>query len=354
MNLSRQNLPHAGCIRHYFYSVAGRKIVPSAVTAVLDGLFLLRIPLLAPVWTILLLGWIAGGPAVKAGGFLADRMAFSPRLWLGTAGFSLIVASIYVVNQIVDIESDRINHKLFLLTHGFVSIRTAWVLAILCAAGGLAVAAIILSDAALTVIFFLSLVLGALYNMPPVYLKNSPCGGVCASALGHGMLTFLAGWYLSAAQQDTGGIMSLAGGLLSGISPTLANAAVYLATTIPDAPGDRLTGKKTFCVAFGERKTALLAAIFCTGAFASSFLMLSHCWVMAVPSAISLVFFMLFAAVPKRTHAFKAFKWPVFLLTAFVAIFAPEYIVMIIVVFWGSRMYYQWRFNFDYPTIKTR
>jgi 4-hydroxybenzoate polyprenyltransferase len=334
--------------------VAGQISATSLTQKILDRLFLLRIPLLAPVWTILFLGWITGSANARFGGFLADPAALSVRLWLGTAGFSLIVASIYVVNQIVDIESDRINRKLFLLPQGFVSIRTAWFLAGLCAFGGLTIAVAVIADTALLVIFLLSLLLGALYNLPPVQLKNNPFGGVCASALGHGMLTFLAGWYLAGAQQNAGGIIALASGLLSGLAPTLANAAVYLTTTIPDAPGDRLTGKKTFCVAYGEKKTAVAAALLCLGAFAASFFMLHHFWVMAVPTVVSLVFFFLFASATKKEHAFKAFKWPVFLLTACVALFAPEYGIVILVIFYASKAYYRWRFNFDYPTLKAK
>jgi 4-hydroxybenzoate polyprenyltransferase len=329
-------------------------IKTSALIKILDGLFLLRIPLLAPVGTILFLGWITGSGSSRFGGFLADPSALSVRLWLGIAGFFLIVASIYVVNQIVDIESDRINRKLFLLPQGLVSLRTAWVIAGLCAVSGLTIAAAVIADAALVVIFLLSLLLGALYNLKPVMLKNNPFGGVCAGAIGNGLLTFLAGWYLAGTHQEAGGIIALTSGLLSGLSPTLANAAIYLATTIPDTPGDRMTGKKTFCVVYGEKKTAVAAAVLCAGAFASSFLMLHHFWVMAVPAAVSLVFFLIFAVATNREHAFKAFKWPVFLLTAFVALFAPEYGVLILMIFFGSRAYYKWRFNFDYPNMKPR
>ena len=334
--------------------MAGQKTSPSSAQKILDCLFLLRIPLLAPVWTIIFLGWITGSANACFGGFLADPAALSVRLWLGTAGFSLIVASIYVVNQIVDIESDRINRKLFLLPQGYVSIRTAWTLAGLCAFGGLTIAVAVIADTALLVISLLSLLLGAFYNLPPIQLKNNPIGGACTSALGHGMLTFLSGWYLAGAQHTTGGIIALASGLLSGLAPTLANAAVYLATTIPDAPGDRLTGKRTFCVAYGEKKTAVAAAVLCLGAFAAAFFMLHHFWVMAVPSAISLVFFFLFAAATKKENAFKAFKWPVFLLTACVALFAPEYGIVILVIFFASKAYYRWRFNFNYPTLKAK
>ena len=163
-------------------------------------------------------------------------------LWIAMCGFSFIVASIYVVNQIVDIESDRINHKLFLLPHGYLSIRTAWLLAIACAAGGLA--STLLFDMTMFFLFSASLLLGIFYNLPPLQLKNHAWGGVIANILGHGILTFLVGWH-AGQSSDIDAFASMKQGLLSSLSPGFAIAAVFLATTIPDAAGDRLT-KKTY------------------------------------------------------------------------------------------------------------
>jgi 4-hydroxybenzoate polyprenyltransferase len=320
---------------------------------ILDCFFLLRIPLLVPVWTIFLLGIITGSSDARLGGFLAGSTALSPVAWWGLLGFSLIVASIYVVNQIVDIESDRINHKLFLLPHGFISVRTAWILAAVCAFGGIGISIFLINDPTITVLFIISLFVGFLYNLPPVQLKNSAFGGVTANALGHGMLTFLVGWFIVRNGRPFSQAALIAG-LISGLAPTLANAAVYLATTIPDAEGDRRTGKKTFCVAFGEKKTAIIAAIFCAGTLVASFFMLFNQWVMAVPSGISLLIFILFAVSTTRERSFKAFKWPVILLSIFVALFIPEYALLILLTFIGSKIYYKWRFNFDYPNLKTK
>jgi 4-hydroxybenzoate polyprenyltransferase len=327
--------------------------VSSIWRKMLDCFFLLRIPLLVPVWTIFLLGIITGSSDARVGGVFTGSTALSPVAWWGLLGFSLIVASIYVVNQIVDIESDRINHKLFLLPHGFISVRTAWILAAVCAFGGSAVSIFLINSPTITALFIISLFVGFLYNLPPVQLKNSALGGVTANALGHGMLTFLTGWFI-VHNGEPFSRATLMAGLISGLAPTLANAAVYLATTIPDAEGDRRTGKKTFCVSFGEKKTAIIAAIFCAGTLISSFYMLYNTWVMAVPSGISLLIFILFAVSTTRERSFKAFKWPVILLSIFVALFIPEYALLILLTFIGSKIYYKWRFNFDYPNLKTK
>jgi 4-hydroxybenzoate polyprenyltransferase len=328
-----------------------RKIIRKLV----DCLFLLRLPLLVPVWTILLLGWITSGGSVRVGGFIVSPAALSGHLWIIISAFSLIVASIYVTNQIVDIESDRINDKLFLLPQGFVSIPAAWIITAICILGGLMIELAFIKSTPVLILFLLSLLLGIFYNLPPLRLKNHAVGGVLANALGHGMLTFLVGWYASRALMPSADQLSLdflKHGLLSGIAPSLANGAVYLATTIPDAAGDRQTGKRTFSVAFGEKKTAITAAALCAGSLIFSFFMSNYFWILTIVAALSLIVFIRFAVTAKQSHAFSAFKCPVILLTCCVALFVPEYAILTLMIFFASKIYYKQRFGMDYPTLK--
>ncbi|KMQ52431.1 UbiA prenyltransferase [Chitinispirillum alkaliphilum] len=322
------------------------------IKKLLDLLFLLRIPLMVPVWTILLLGWVTGNDAaIVSQSFLNPFNPAMAELFKAIGAFSLSVAFIYVVNQIADIESDRINKKLFILPQKLISLPSAWITAGLCAAGGLTLAYHIGVD--MLILNILALILGVLYNLPPASLKDRAIGGVAANALGHGMLTFLVGWFVAKGDQIlTPDLIKT--GLISSLAPAFANGAVFLATTIPDAEGDKITGKKTFCVSYGKRKTASTAALMCAFALLFSFFMEYNYWVMAVPSAISLFFFLNFAITTKKESAFYSFKWPVFLLSVFIAIFVPMYAVMIIVIFFFSRFYYKWRFGIEYPTFKSK
>ncbi|MDG5814529.1 UbiA family prenyltransferase [Chitinispirillales bacterium ANBcel5] len=317
---------------------------------ILDLVFLLRLPLLAPVWTILILGWIAGNAQATPGFSFVHSTCSSP-LWFALIGFSLLVASIYVVNQITDIESDRINNKLFLLPDGFISVKTAWVVALFCIFSGLMVGFFL--GNAIFMLFIIALILGFLYNLPPVSLKNRAIGGVLANALGHGIITFLVGWFITKSDAVFSTDL-LYTGLISSLAPGFANGAVFLATTIPDAPGDLKTGKKTFCVSYGEKKTALAATMMCTLALIFSFSMEYNSWVMAIPSAISLFFFIRFFIFTDSVSAFNSFKWPVFLLSACVTIFVPFYGILIAFTFLLSRFYYKWRFGIEYPTFKAK
>jgi 4-hydroxybenzoate polyprenyltransferase len=320
---------------------------------VIDCFFLLRIPLLAPVWTIMILGWISGSAHIKPGGIITGSVSWShlSTLWIGILGFSLIVASIYVVNQIADIESDRINHKLFLLPHKIISIPAAWSLAIFCAISGMVIS--IYLQSIFIYLFAIALFLGFLYDLPPFQLKNHAWGGVIANSLGHGVLTFLVGWFLSKTNVHfTFDLLKT--GLLSSAAAGFANGAVFLATTIPDVEGDARTGKKTFCVRFGEKRTAQSAAMFCVLALIFSFMIEFNKWVMIIPTVVSLLLFVTFTFSTKKEMAFQVFKWPVFLLSATVALYIPEYALLIFATFFGSRFYYRHRFNIDYPTFKSK
>lgn len=326
----------------------------SFVIKIVDCFFLLRIFLLVPVWTVLIIGWIAGNSAIEPGGWILNSLSSYKEnaLWISLGGFSLIAAANYVINQIADIESDRINHKLFILPNGLISIRIAWICVITCALGGMATAYIFF-DVPMIILYFCGLLLGILYSLPPFNLKNHAWGGVLANFLGHGVVTFLVGFYAANFGVQIG-FPFIKEACIASLCIGFANAAVFLTTTIPDAAGDRITGKKTFCVVYGEKKTALAAAVCCTAAFIFSFTLPNNAWIMIVQSAVSLMLFAFLAVSPKKEFAFKTFRWPVFLLSTLVVVFIPVYGILIIFNLFISKLYYKKRFNFDYPTFKSK
>jgi len=123
------------------------------ILKIIDSLFLFRLLLLIPVWTVLILGWITGNVHASLGG-IATQNYIESDLWVSLIFFSLIVSSIYIVNQIADVESDRLNNKLFILPRGLVTITEAWMLAVCCAGIGL-VGAFVFFDVNMGVLFLL-------------------------------------------------------------------------------------------------------------------------------------------------------------------------------------------------------
>ena len=316
-----------------------------------DCFFLLRIFLLVPVWTTIILGWITSYNNTRFGGFFFNphaSFAEEEKMWISLIGFSFIAAASFVINQITDVESDRINKKLFILPNGLISIRTAWICAFLCAIIGLIIS-LVYFDILMFVLFFIGLILGVMYSLPPFNLKNTAIGGITADFIGHGMITYLVGWY-AAKHGNTLDFSILVQGIIASCTLGFAHTAVFLTTTIVDTKGDKSTGKNTFCVIFGEKKTAVTAAVSCGLALIFSFFLEYNKLLMILQSAVSLILFASFAVRTEPEYAFKTFRWPVFLLTALVAFFIPLYGIITLVNFFICRIYYKLRFNYTYPT----
>jgi len=88
---------------------------------ILDHLFILRPMLHLPVWTIAILGYYSHHPAESG------RLDIPILLLLGSGLFG----AVFLINQIFDIESDRINNKLHFLPKGYVKINIAWIMIVL-------------------------------------------------------------------------------------------------------------------------------------------------------------------------------------------------------------------------------
>lgn len=317
------------------------------VQKVVDAFFLNRILLLIPVWTILILGWITGSDSAGIGGEFRQFNGGGISLWLALLLFSLIVSFIYIVNQIADVESDRINNKLFILPQNHISIRTAWFIAVLNALIGLA-GAFYFFDLVMFGIFLVGFLVGILYNLPPAKLKDHAIGGAAANLLGHGIITYLVGWYAARGNIEIN-IEFFSHALFVSLSAGFANAAVYLTTTIPDADGDQKVGKKTFAVLYGEKRTAIVAAFLCGFALVFSFFLDYNSWVMIVPSFLSFILFIRFIFISNREKAFQTFRWPVIVLSISVSLFVPLYAALVLFIITITKFYYKKRFNYNYP-----
>lgn len=132
--------------------------------------------LIIPVWTISLLGARAAQWQQRGlNPFTLDRFPFvnfsssDLHLLILLLVGTLLSGGIFIVNQIYDIESDRVNKKLFLLPEGHVSITEAWVLYYVTTAGAL-IGAFILSWQ-LGILFVLGALIGLQYSLPRFNLK---------------------------------------------------------------------------------------------------------------------------------------------------------------------------------------
>ncbi len=306
---------------------------PAAIRTLFDHWFFARPVLMPPVWTILLLAAVDSGRIISLDP--ADWW-----FWRTCAGIILcyfLYGGVYVLNQIFDIESDRLNDKLYFLPRRVISPTAATIQYVLFTAvaliGGWYLGRVWFAVSGIIVI------LGVLYSIPVIRLKDRPLAGLLANAVGHGTLVYYLGYALhSPGTPPTWGPSG---------SYALAVAGVYLLTTVPDCAGDRATGKRTISVRYGPRLASVIAALCVAGALATS---ISYSqWPLVVSAAASLPFFILATVSPKSGA--PAIRIALLLLTFFACLIFPPYLLVIVLIFVSTRWYYRRRFGETYPRL---
>ncbi|MCB0834398.1 MAG: UbiA family prenyltransferase, partial [Bacteroidetes bacterium] len=299
----------------------------------LDYFFILRPIVFFPGWTTALAAYAVSG-AAQAPALFPDHP-----LSLVLLSTGMLMGCGFIVNQLADTESDRINKKLFLLSEGFISRRNARIEAILMAAGGLAIT--YYTSSTLFLIVISGLVLIPAYSIPPFRLKDHAFRSLLANAT-MGGLAFIYGWFIR------GPVSSSA---VYALIPYLCyNTAMYLLTTIPDVEGDRKTNKHTLAVKYGVPATLRIAL----GLISLSLIdaVWLRDWIIAVPSAVALP--LIFIAYQKNTipRSITALKYSLFVFALTVSYFFPWYLLIIALFFIITKFYYRKRFNLDYPNFK--
>ena len=298
----------------------------------LDYVFLTRPTLFYPVWIFFLAG------AVGASGASAGTLGL-PFAILGLiTSFTLLMGGVYVWNQIADVETDRVNGKLFLLANGLVTVRAAAVETVVLVLSGIG-GAFLFNPKAGMIAFCLFLLSGLGYNAFFRW-KDRPIGGLAVNLAG-GALIHLAGWI--AAGGPWLQFHSAAYGL--------AGAAVYLHTTVPDREGDAKTGKVTFVVRYGMDATVLWAFAFDLTAAVTAFLIRD--WILWIPATAALPLFVISWRRKRVRDSLRATQWSVMGLAAAVSVVYPLFLIPMFTVYLVSRYYYKKRFGFNYPQLRT-
>jgi len=222
--------------------------------ALLDAFFLTRPLLLAPVWGFSVFGLFRG---LSAGGRAPMNMLWTVRHNGATFGwmaiFSLSVASVYVLNQIADVNVDKFNKGLPLLAKGKLSLAAAWWTAILCLA--LSILLPFFSHPSISAFSCGAALLGIAYSFRPLRFSGRPCFDFLTNAAGYGLIAFGVGWHLS------GAAFSVAGFAASALPYFLLMCAGSISSTFPDYEGDKKCGKITTAVALGVRRAHAVATV---------------------------------------------------------------------------------------------
>ncbi len=308
------------------------------VLKLFDYFFILRPVLFFPGWTTTFAGYLAARHVFD---FKWDNALAADWRLLGVClSSAMLMGAGFIVNQIHDAESDRINQKLFFLSNDVVTRRSVIVQACLLSAGSLILAWMI--SLTMFLIHLPALVLiTVMYNLKPFALKDKPFGSLLSNAF-MGLFALAFGWFLVES--------SMALFFRQALPYFFFNTGLYFLTTVPDAGGDAQTRKKTIAVVYG-----IPAAIYCAAAFESAAVVLAAMhgnWIILVPCLLVLPFYILMIINKNMPSVIRTIKFGLLFFSLSVGIFFPAYPVLIVVFFFATRAYYRKRFDVNYPSLK--
>lgn len=165
------------------------------------------------------------------------------------------------INQVTDVAIDRVNKPALPLAAGDFSLRTGLVLS--AAAGVLALLIGWGQGWTLWLTLLLVMLLGSLYSLPPIRLKNYPILAALAIALARGLIANLGLWlhFRSLLGDPSPTALPLSWALLFFF---LFGWVITLYKDIPDWRGDQLFAVRTFAVAFGRQQVFQVGRVIVT------------------------------------------------------------------------------------------
>jgi 4-hydroxybenzoate polyprenyltransferase len=304
---------------------------------IFDYIFILRPLILIPCWNFLLIGAYLG----------QGHGGFNSTIILGLVIYTCVMGGVYILNQIMDRETDRANKKLFLLSEEYMPISHAYV--------QMVILWVIASIIALRftwhflVLIGISLVIGIMYSVPPMKLKGKPVLDTLANGFGYGMINFAVGWMCVAWFDWT---------MFSRFIPYfLSICAVFMNTTVVDMEGDRRAGEFSTALLLEVKPTLAVSTVLMGSAVVVAWLMKDL--VCGIPALLSFpVFFYVLVVVLKqrktpRQKVILSFRLPGVLFTLATIYLYPLYAVLILLSFVGMRLYYKYRFGMTYPTLSS-
>jgi hypothetical protein len=174
-------------------------------------------------------------------------------------------------------------------------------------------------------------------------LKDRPLAGLFANAYGYGFLIPFA--VMPEINVNNAGLL----GWDNPFYFFCAVGAVYVMTTLSDIRGDAATGKCTVAVVFGRTRSYLLAVMLlgwgCWFGWSSEHFLLAAIAGVSLGTTVIAIFV--------RSERFDLFatKLPILLLTILAGWWYPFYLLFMVALIAGTRLYYKRRFGMIYPRL---
>lgn len=308
--------------------------------SVLDYLFVLRPMLFFPGWATLLAGYFVADKSVRFWEISTINALPISNIFMLLLMFGAAMGASFLLNQIQDIESDRGNKKLFFISEGIITKRSAVVESAI-----LIILALFLSVYFNPNVLFLTLAFmlltGYLYNFPPFNFKDKPWHSLIANSL-MGWLAFAIGW---------ASVRPLSAQIIGDSMPyLLLNTALYFYTTLPDMDGDAQSGKQTLAVVYGLKKILIWA--FLLFVFSMTIAFINNDFIAQAILLLSLPFFVTTIRNIQTASAVRTTKYTILFFNLVISFKIPYYFGLMVLVFFATRWFFKKRFNYDYPNFK--
>ncbi|MEM7773039.1 MAG: homogentisate phytyltransferase [Cyanobacteria bacterium P01_A01_bin.37] len=230
------------------------------------------------VFSLYVMAIAIGAPPLTA---IISSIPYALAAWL-----TCLCGNIYIVglNQLYDVDIDRINKPHLPLASGEFSRRVGWRIVLLM--GFLALATAPIQGLALTWTVWLSVAIGTTYSMPPMRLKRfsfwaSVCIFTVRGVIVNVGLFLHAQQILNQSRQVTPAIWALTLFIL------VFTFAIAIFKDIPDLEGDRQYNITTFTVKLGPQAVFNLARWVLTGCYVV--MMVTSIWLSSVNTLVILI-----------------------------------------------------------------
>ncbi|KAL6523175.1 hypothetical protein OROGR_016778 [Orobanche gracilis] len=173
---------------------------------------------------------------------------------------ALICGNGYIVgiNQIYDVDIDKVNKPYLPIAAGYLSEKSAWLLVLILAASGLLIVGLNFGPF-ITSLYCLGLFLGTIYSVPPFRMKRYPVIAFLIIAMVRGFLLNYGVYYATRAALGLSFEWSSAVAFITTFV-TLFALVIAITKDLPDVEGDRKFQISTLATKLGVRNIALLGS----------------------------------------------------------------------------------------------
>jgi len=177
-----------------------------------------------------------------------------------------LLVNIYItgLNQVFDVEIDKVNKPYLPIPAGRLTVREAWGVCTACLGAAVCWSWMLLRTRSMALHLTLasSAVLGTMYSAPPIRLKRYPFFAAFCIVVVRGIIVNLGFYWFAMEAFARAGLVGAACDMRGGVSAlffAMFGLVIALMKDIPDVLGDRMEGIRSLSVRLGPRRVLKLA-----------------------------------------------------------------------------------------------